>query len=241
MGLHEQQRGPGVPDVPNVIVVAASRPPASYRNRGKFWGDPDTGAVAFSTGEEWVIAAISGAPANASYLVLAANGSLTAERVLVFGTGFATADGGGGANFAVAFTPGDFTAVTPAADDYVVISDVSDGGTAKKALAGNIAAGFGAAAELTIASGAVTKTGGYHKIDTEADAASDDLDTINGGVEGDLLILRAENSSRDVVVKDGTGNLKLAGDMTLDHVEDRIVLQYDGTNWCELSRSNNSA
>lgn len=99
-----------------------------------------------------------------------------------------------------------------------------------------------AAAELTIAAGAVTRTQSFHRIDTEADAATDDLDTINGGTEGDILVLRAENSARDVVVKDGTGNLQLAGgDFTLDHAHDTITLIYDGSNWIEMCRSNNSA
>jgi hypothetical protein len=141
MGLHEQLRAPGLPETPNVIVVAASRPPASYRNRGKFWGDPDTGAVAFSTGEEWVSGAL-GAPTNASYLVIATHADLTAERALVFGTGFTVADGGAGANYAIVFTPVNFTTVTPAADDFVVISDTSDSGTARKALVSDLGAYF---------------------------------------------------------------------------------------------------
>lgn len=97
--------------------------------------------------------------------------------------------------------------------------------------------------ELTIASGAVTVTGVYHRVDTESDAASDDLDTINGGVNGALLVLRAENSGRTVVVKDGTGNIQCAGDCTLDNVQDTITLIYDSTQsaWLEISRSDSGA
>lgn len=94
---------------------------------------------------------------------------------------------------------------------------------------------------LTIASGAITKTKSIHTVDTEAAAATDDLDTINGGADGDLLVLRAANSARTVVCKDGTGNLKLAGDFSLDNTEDTITLLFDGTNWHELSRSDNGA
>lgn len=98
----------------------------------------------------------------------------------------------------------------------------------------------GTATAVTIATGAVTITSSYATIDTEAAAATDDLDTINGGREGDVLTIRAVNSTRDVVAKDGTGNLKLAGDFTMDHVEDTLSLIYDGTNWLETARSNNN-
>jgi hypothetical protein len=97
---------------------------------------------------------------------------------------------------------------------------------------------MGSPPEVTIASGAVTVTRSYHTIDTEADAATDDLDTINGGVTGDILVLRADNGGRTVVVKDGAG-IRLEGDMTLDHNEDSIMLFFDsGGWWQELSRSN---
>ena len=47
--------------------------------------------------------------------------------------------------------------------------------------------------ELTIASGAITVTQSYHTIDTESDAATDDLDTITvAGGEGDVLVIRPE-------------------------------------------------
>ena len=87
----------------------------------------------------------------------------------------------------------------------------------------------------------LTKTQTYHTIDTEADAASDDLDTISGGIEGDILVIRANNTARTVVAKDGTGNLALAGDFTMDNSEDSLTLLFDGSNWLELSRSDNGA
>jgi hypothetical protein len=100
---------------------------------------------------------------------------------------------------------------------------------------------FSNASELTIATGVITATQTYHKVDTEADGASDDLDTINGGAEGDILILRAEHTDRTVTVKDGTGNIQTAGDMALDNTQDTIALVFDGTNWLELARSNSGA
>lgn len=109
---------------------------------------------------------------------------------------------------------------------------------ARLALLGQFSLGA-AGTTKTIATGAITVTKSYHTVDTEAAAATDDLDTINGGSEGVTLVLRAANSARTVVVKDGTGNLRLAGDCSLDNAEDTITLIFDGTNWLEVARSNN--
>lgn len=92
-----------------------------------------------------------------------------------------------------------------------------------------------AATELTIASGAVTPTQASHTIDTESDAASDDLDTITATnfKAGDLLTLAANNGARTTVVKHGTGNiLHPEGlDVELDDAVKTIQLRYDGTFW----------
>lgn len=84
--------------------------------------------------------------------------------------------------------------------------------------------------ELTIATGAITVTGVKHTIDTEADAASDDLDTINGGSDGQVLFIRANNDARTVVLKHNTGNIYCTGlaDITLDNYSDTIALDYSG-------------
>ena len=92
---------------------------------------------------------------------------------------------------------------------------------------------FTDATELTISSGAITKTQGYHTVDTESDAATDDLDTISGGSEGDMLLIRAVNSARTVTVKHATGNINCVGDadVVLDDAHDMAFLLYDGSNW----------
>jgi hypothetical protein len=101
---------------------------------------------------------------------------------------------------------------------------------------------IGIETELTIAGGAITATQSSHTVDTEADAASDDLDTINGGKDGDLLFIRPNNTARTIVAKDATGNMNLAGDFTMDADSDRLTLvNKGGTVWHELSRSNNGA
>jgi len=99
----------------------------------------------------------------------------------------------------------------------------------------------GDSGELTIASGVITVTGNYHSVDTEGDASSDDLATINGGRVGQVLILLAENAGRTVVVKDGTGNIQLdGGDFSLDHTRDSICLIWNGSNWLQIASSNAS-
>ena len=97
--------------------------------------------------------------------------------------------------------------------------------------------------ELTIAVGVITVTQSFHRVDTEADGVSDDLDTINGGAEGDLLIFRPDNAARTVVAKHGTGNLNLAGgaDFTMDEDDDWLELLYDGALWQQIGRSENHA
>lgn len=101
---------------------------------------------------------------------------------------------------------------------------------------------FGPVSTLTIATGAVTATQTRHDIDTEASTSTDSLVTVNGGVDGDLLILHVANATRHVICTDNTGNLQLAGgaNFTLTNQSDTLVLMYDGTNWVEISRSDNS-
>lgn len=95
--------------------------------------------------------------------------------------------------------------------------------------------------ELTISSGAITATTSYHRVDTEGDAASDDLDTINGYGNGRLLVLKPMDNTHTVVVKDGTGNIFTNGDFTMDNVHDMMLLIGFTTGWYEISRSDNGA
>ncbi len=110
------------------------------------------------------------------------------------------------------------------------------------------ALGFPSPTELTIASGVIVLQGKqnfrFHNIDTESNAASDDLDSVSGGNVGEILILQTENDARTVVIKDSV-YLQLEGDFTMDSGADKIQLicYYPGTPgyWHELSRSNNGA
>lgn len=94
--------------------------------------------------------------------------------------------------------------------------------------------------ELTIVSGVVTIASTYstfYDIDTESDAATDDLDTINGGDNGEIIIIRAENAARTVLVKHGADNISLKGAQDLPLVDQTqlLMLRYDGSNWVEVS------
>lgn len=96
--------------------------------------------------------------------------------------------------------------------------------------------------ELTIATGVIVPTKLYHTVDTEANAASDDLDTITATYikTGDVLYLRPDNTARTVVVKHGTGNIYLTGsvDFTMDSNRDLIALLYTGTEFVQVNGNN---
>jgi hypothetical protein len=94
--------------------------------------------------------------------------------------------------------------------------------------------------ELTIAAGTVTLTQGAHTIDTEADAASDDLVTITAakGI-GDFVLLIPENDARSIVLKHGTGNIFTfdGTDVTLDTDDHWAILFRIGSRWLVMSNS----
>ena len=103
---------------------------------------------------------------------------------------------------------------------------------------------LGTPTELTISGGAITVTRSYHKVDTESEEATDNLDTINGGVVGMKLILRSVHGARVTTLRNGVGNvfLNLAGNFALDDPEDKIELlcdDYPVAGWYEINRSDN--
>ena len=122
--------------------------------------------------------------------------------------------------------------------DVDVLGDLTLSGGLLKSGPGFI--GLGAPSVLTIAGGVVTATRSSHTIDTEGGAASDDLNTVNGGAEGDLLVLGSVAGARVPKAKDGNGNLRLAGDFTFTGAVDKLTLiKHSSGNWHELSRSTN--
>lgn len=143
----------------------------------------------------------------------------------------------------------DTSAAAGSQDKYIELGDMGlpnlantwtavqtfSGGTAVNGFF-NLASGGG----LTIASGAITVTHSLHFVDTQGGASSDDLDTINGGASGDILILRLVTQTRVVTVKDGTGNIRLEGDRVLNTGDDVLVLLRGASTWLEISFANNS-
>ena len=123
----------------------------------------------------------------------------------------------------------------PAADEEVLRLVDLGGGTA----------GFIIPTELTINGGVITIAGAvnwrFHSIDTEGDVASDELDTINGGNAGEILLLQAENDARTVICKEGA-SLKLQFDFSLNNVEDKLMLMCISSGvWHEISRASNGS
>lgn len=96
-----------------------------------------------------------------------------------------------------------------------------------------------APATLTISVGAITRTQRRHIVDTEAQASTDDLDTINGFADGEELILRIANATRTVVVKSSGGNIDMAADFTMNTLRHVLHLHYnaDALKWHEIARS----
>ena len=96
---------------------------------------------------------------------------------------------------------------------------------------------------LTIASGVVKVSFAFHLIATEGGSATDDLVTINGGTDEARVTLSAADGTKDVVIKNGTGNIRLSGgvDYTLNSAWDTLTLMYYGGFWIEVGRGDNGS
>ena len=118
---------------------------------------------------------------------------------------------------------------------YTVSTEGNNIFTGNNTFSGNVL--FPSDGTLTIATGVITVTGADHLVDTEGAASTDDLVTINGGSDGQILILSTVDSARDVVIKT-TGNIATGGgDIALGANTTKIVMQYNAalTKWLILS------
>lgn len=104
--------------------------------------------------------------------------------------------------------------------------------------------GGAAESELTIATGSITPTGAQHSVDTEADAATDDLANIatTNHPEGRIIILRLQDAAHKVVVKHqagGAGQITLidGADLTLEKTDRTLWLKRVGTDWQEIHKT----
>ena len=74
-------------------------------------------------------------------------------------------------------------------------------------------------------SGAIDTEGlAFIEVDTFDGEATGDLETINGGAEGDILIIAAFNGSRTVVVKHNTGNIWLRDEIDISLTTRRLYI-----------------
>ena len=97
--------------------------------------------------------------------------------------------------------------------------------------------------ELTIATGAITLTCDWHTVDTESEAITDDLDTINGGTRGMVLRITPANGARDVVLTEN-GNIHIdgvGGTLTMEDTNDVATLIYRESTSMWLVTSNQGA
>jgi hypothetical protein len=90
---------------------------------------------------------------------------------------------------------------------------------------------FATSTGLTIASGSITPTQNFHRVDTEGAAASDNLDTIGAGSDGQIIFMRTVSAARDVVIRHGVGNIVCPGlsNITLGETSDLAMGIYDAT------------
>ena len=86
---------------------------------------------------------------------------------------------------------------------------------------------WGADTKLPIVSGVVTlpsSGNGNYTLETEDQAASDDVDRIVGMAVGDIITIRACNTARTIVLKNGT-YLILGADFALNNAYDMAELE----------------
>lgn len=89
---------------------------------------------------------------------------------------------------------------------------------------------------VTLRHGRITRL----KVDTEAAAATDNLATINGGADGQTIVIQQTTNTRDVTIKHGTGNIRLNGgaDLVFTGIASSVTLTYDSAllAWVESGR-----
>lgn len=120
-------------------------------------------------------------------------------------------------------------------DDLTVEGDLSVDGT----ITGTAKTGLGSLVPLTISSGTVTVTGpGFYEISPET-GSSDNLDTISGGSEGDIVVFKSVNSSVSITYRNAQDNLRMAGNFVADSSTDMIGFIKSGSVWASIIREGN--
>lgn len=117
--------------------------------------------------------------------------------------------------------------------DTLINSDLDFGGNYKAINLKGL--DFQTFAESTISGGAISPNQSLVSVDTEANASTDDVDTITITTNLNYIFLKLEDASRVATLKHGTGNLALPNGADVSMVYDVVYpLIYDGSNWLLL-------
>ena len=94
--------------------------------------------------------------------------------------------------------------------------------------------------QLLITDGIITVTDTFHSVRVQT-GSSDDLETINGGVDGQILFIKPYDNN-DIVLKNDVDNILCDGgsDVTLNTSRDIAMLIYQSDTWIQLFYSNTS-
>ena len=95
--------------------------------------------------------------------------------------------------------------------------------------------------QIVISGGVITVTNTFHSIRVET-GSSDNLDTINGGVDGQILIIKPYDNN-NIVLKNNADNILCNGasDITLNTSQDIAMLIYQSDTWIQLFYSNTTS
>lgn len=89
---------------------------------------------------------------------------------------------------------------------------------------------------IGITSGTANVTGSYHVLEAQT-GITDDLDTLNGGVTGQIVVLTADTLDT-IHIRHAVGNINIANESNVSLTSDEhLVLIFDGGHWHDMSGS----
>tara|TARA_R110002050_G_scaffold122428_1_gene241008 strand:- start:362 stop:2242 length:1881 start_codon:yes stop_codon:yes gene_type:complete len=171
-----------------------------------------------------------GAPTDAEYVTLSANGSLTNERVLTAGTGIGLVDGGAGSTLTI-FNSG----VTLLTAGTGISLNSSTGGVV---ITNTVAAGTitGSITDNQIAVGATTANELEGKVKFTYDQATQSLNIAAGTGTGTIL-----SGSSDMVIRNSSGAAHSKITLGHDAANSNIKLDTDGSGLVEIHKEGSLA
>ena len=82
----------------------------------------------------------------------------------------------------------------------------------------------------TISSGVLAYQSYYMSVMGEG-GVNDDIDTISGGEDGYMLFLFPASAGVNITLKNGTGNLDIGGNISMNQAGDIVLLRKVGSSW----------